>query len=181
LEVSRQLKTAALLGIAAAILVLPAQAGACPAPGSVPSEQSVDGARQSIRCLINKKRKKRHLRPLRSNAALQAAAQQHAVEMDSGNFFSHESPDGGDPLSRIKEAGYLIGASIFGVGETLGFGDGAAATPGSTVSAWMQSPSHRATMLGRRYRHIGIGIVIGSPLPENPTGVTYTADFAFRK
>ncbi len=50
------------------------------------------------------------------------------------------------------------------------------------VEEWMRSPSHRVTMLSRRYRQVGIGVAIGSPdgNRENDAAI-YTTDFGYRK
>ena len=40
----------------------------------------------------------------------------------------------------------------------------------------MDSPGHRANIVKRAYREIGIGVVIGAP-SDRGAGATYTADF----
>jgi uncharacterized protein YkwD len=47
------------------------------------------------------------------------------------------------------------------------------------VRAWMDSPGHRTNILNRRFRDIGIGIVVGTP--SGPGGATYTTDFGTRR
>ena len=45
----------------------------------------------------------------------------------------------------------------------------------------MESAGHRANILNRRFRHIGIGVVLGAP--EDAQGMpaaTYTTDFGHR-
>lgn len=42
----------------------------------------------------------------------------------------------------------------------------------------MSSPTHRANILARRYRNVGIGIVTGAPYATGDSpAATYTADF----
>ena len=83
--------------------------------------------------------------------------------MTRRNYFSHYSPAGGTFLDRIRRTGYLRNAQSWVVGENLAWGSGSRATPGSIVQAWMQSSGHRANILTRRFRHIGIGIAFGAP------------------
>jgi uncharacterized protein YkwD len=45
----------------------------------------------------------------------------------------------------------------------------------------MASASHRAAMLSRSYREVGIGVVIGSPAGDGSNAAIYTADFGFRR
>jgi uncharacterized protein YkwD len=56
-------------------------------------------------------------------------------------------------------------------------------TPREVVAAWMASKGHRANVLRRSFREIGIGIEIGTPVELGPavSGATYTADFGVRR
>jgi uncharacterized protein YkwD len=102
--------------------------------------------------------------------------------MDAANFFSHNSPNGASPLTRIRSTGYLAGASAWGVGENLRWGSGGLGTPRVAISSWMQSPPHRATMLSGRYRQVGIGVAFGSPDGgTSGDAAIYTANFGYRK
>jgi uncharacterized protein YkwD len=101
--------------------------------------------------------------------------------MDSSNYFSHYGPGGSSPHSRIRSTGYLSGASSWGVAENIRWGKSRKGTPKAAVAAWMKSPSHRAALLSRSYRHLGVGIVVGSPTGggERKSGI-YTATFGYR-
>jgi len=46
--------------------------------------------------------------------------------------------------------------------------------------AWMNSTGHRANILNRGFRQIGIGIVPGVPTGSR-RGATYTTDFGARR
>jgi hypothetical protein len=35
-------------------------------------------------------------------------------------------------------------------------------------------------MLSRSYRHVGVGVTVGSPLGGGDQGMIYTADFGYR-
>jgi uncharacterized protein YkwD len=46
----------------------------------------------------------------------------------------------------------------------------------------MHSAGHRANILRRSFKEIGIGIVLGNPsVSPADSGATYTADFGFRR
>jgi uncharacterized protein YkwD len=47
------------------------------------------------------------------------------------------------------------------------------------MRAWMGSPGHRDNMLRGAYRHVGIGVAIGTP--GGGSGATFTVDFGVRR
>ena len=49
-------------------------------------------------------------------------------------------------------------------------------TPRTMVRLWMNSPGHKANILRRAYREIGVGVVTGTPTGSS-RGATYTTDF----
>lgn len=85
---------------------------------------------------------------LHINSALTAAAQAKANDMAAKGYWSHVSPDGTQPWSFIESAGYNYQAA----GENLAYGFG---TSEQVVSAWMNSPEHRANVLGASYQDVG--------------------------
>jgi uncharacterized protein YkwD len=162
------------------VLAAPGAGWACDNEGKGPGEISTDEAREALVCLVNERRKKQGVRRLRTNGRLQGAAQAHSDSMDSDNYFAHNSPAGASPLSRIRGSGYLAGADSWGIAENIGWGIGGQATPRSVVKRWMGSSGHRHVMLSRSYRHLGIGVTVGSPLGGGDDGMIYTADFGYR-
>ena len=139
-------------------------------------------ARATIVCLINEMRSKTGVRQVGSDGRLDRAAQRHSKAMNAANFFSHSSPNGSSPLTRIRRSGYLAGASAWGIGENLRWGSGGHGSPRVAVNAWMQSPAHRSTMLDGRYRQVGIGVAFGSPMGGGGgDSAIYTANFGYRK
>ena len=174
----------ALAGVSAALaglLVVPAGARACPNEDLIPSATTVDAAGSAVLCLINQRRNKRDLRRLRPDPLLKQAAQTHSASMSTDHFFAHQSPAGTSPLDRIKAVGFLAGASGWGIAENIHWGSGGESTPRSAVRRWMSSPRHRRVMLNRRYRRVGVGVTIGSPLGPSVNSAIYTADFAYRE
>lgn len=155
-----------------------AGAGACASAGLTPSAGNLGRVRSVILCLHNAERKARGLRALRLNRRLARAASSHSRAMVSRKFFAHDAPGGGDVVSRARRTGYIPRAGRWTVGENLAFGSGPLGTPGKIMDAWMNSPGHKANVLTRGFREIGIGVVVGSPV--GGSGVTYTTVFGAR-
>jgi uncharacterized protein YkwD len=162
------------------VLLLPTSALAAPCRGAnaEPTRSTIPQARAAVRCLLNDIRRDRGLRKLRGNRLLRIAAKRHSVDMNRRNFFDHVAPGGLDMVARIVRAGYLRSGMHYTVGENLGWGQSSLATPRAMVRAWMESPGHRANILQRRWKHVGIGIAIGTP--RGGDGVTYTTNFGRR-
>lgn len=146
-------------------------------PGGDVSESALG---KSAVCLINKQRARRGLRKLRVNSRLSEAAQRHTADMVKRNYFAHVSKSGSDIVDRLTRSGYIPGARSWTVGENLAWGSGSRSTPRQIVSAWMNSPGHRANILQRRFRDIGIGVVFGAPRSTSGTAATYTTTFGAR-
>jgi uncharacterized protein YkwD len=162
------------LAFAALLSGFTSVAKACRGTDRTPSQQSTEDARRAITCLVNHRRARAHRHHLRDSVALGMAAQGHSQAMVSGNYFSH----GGDgtPYSRAASAGYEMGGR-FTVGETLGFGGGDMGTPRAIFRAMMASPPHREVLMMRRFRQIGVGVAIGSPMGlDSADSATYTLD-----
>jgi uncharacterized protein YkwD len=148
---------------------------------TAPAQLQVDQARRTVLCLLNKKRHNAGLPSLDRNNRLDEAAQRHNERMDGTGCFAHECP--GEPTleSRLKGISYLIGGLLsWAFGENVAWGEASAGTPKSIVAAWMASPGHRANILNRSYRDIGIGFSRGTPNSADADGGIYTTDFGLR-
>jgi uncharacterized protein YkwD len=170
-------------GIAAAAAVAtPAQAAGCAGAGLMPTRTNVAQMDQATLCLLNAQRRAHGLQPLSADPRLARAATGYAHEMARRKFFSHTSPSGSTPVSRIKATHYLSGARSWHIGENLAWGTGPRATPRLTVSAWMHSPGHRRNILDPAFRRVGIGIARGAPVRVSAAahGATYATDFGSR-
>ena len=160
------------------LLIVPADSHAgCDGAKALPGEASISTLRSATLCLINRRRARHGLRRLRSDAELRAAAQRHSEQMAARDFFSHVSPGGADIVDRLKAAGFITARASWHVGENIGWGSGAGATPAGMVRAWMNSAGHRANILRGSFRRIGIGIAAGAPVPADGPAATYTTDF----
>jgi uncharacterized protein YkwD len=161
-----------LLVTAAVASFVPAPAAAAACQNTHVTGHPVREARATL-CLINRERTRRGLGALKRNAALERAAVAYSRLMVRQNFFDHVSPGGSTPQSRVRHAGYRGN----GVGETIAWGTGASGDAAGTVTRWLHSPPHRAILLSRDMRTIGIGVADGSPVKRYSGGETVTADF----
>ena len=178
------LALAALLVPAGAEARPPARdASACANTGLKPTRANLDEVRRAVLCLHNAARAGRGLRPLRENPRLRRAAARHSDHMVDSRFFDHTSPGGGTMLERIRRTGYTSGARAWSVGENIAWGSGGLATAAAIHRSWMNSPGHRANILRRAFREIGIGIETGLPvrLSASQSGATYTTNFGYRR
>ncbi|HKV22952.1 MAG TPA: CAP domain-containing protein [Candidatus Acidoferrum sp.] len=85
------------------------------------------------------------------NDSLAAAARKHASRMAEENLLSHQL-DGEPPLERRAS---LAGAHFTSVGENVAIGPLAQ----DIQVGWMNSPGHRANILGADYNSLGVGVV----------------------
>jgi uncharacterized protein YkwD len=151
----------------------------CPNADLVPDPGNLETVRAAILCLHNKVRAENRLRPLHPNARLRAAAERHSSDMVSASFFDHTTPRGVTMVDRILGARYVRADRGWVLGENLEWGTGSLATPRGAVQAWLDSPGHRANLLKRGYRDMGVGIALGTPTGAGD-GATYTVDFGAR-
>jgi uncharacterized protein YkwD len=169
----------AVFAMAGLMALLAPGANACPDVNAAPSQISETQAAVSTICLINKRRTRYRLRPLRSEMQLWSAAQGHAESMGSNHYFSHFGD--GTPETRAAAAGYMSGGGHWDIGEDLGWGSGGTGTPGYIVASWMRSREHRSVILASRFRHIGVGVTKASPTATDDGGtMIYTALFGYR-
>jgi uncharacterized protein YkwD len=172
----------AIAAAATALALMPGTASAarCKGANLDPASASAASVEQATRCLVNMARRRRGRRPLRRNARLALAATRHARDMAERNYFSHDSRDGTSFLDRIRRTDYLPAHGAWTVGENLAWGSERLATPKAILHAWMHSPAHRANILSRDYREIGIGVVVGAPVGGVPNAATYASEFGAR-
>jgi uncharacterized protein YkwD len=149
----------------------------CPGADALPSESTTDGYIRATLCLVNGERLANGRRRLRSNAQLTAAASAYAEEMVATGVVAHRSATGESIVHRVgRQAGGLDRWMV--LGENLGWGSLALATPRALVEGWMQSRSHRANVLSRRFTHLGVGVVFAAPGdPSRREAATYASAF----
>jgi uncharacterized protein YkwD len=145
----------------------------------VPAADNLDLVRAAILCLHNQIRTQNGLPTLRENQRLRRAAIAHSASMVNGGYFDHTSPSGDTFVDRILSARYAKRTDGWTLGENLAWGTGELSTPAGVMNAWMNSPGHKANIVKRSYREVGIGIRLGVP-SDNGVGATITADFGAR-
>jgi uncharacterized protein YkwD len=94
-------------------------------------------------------------------------------------YFAHVTPDGQTLTARVRRTGYLTGTGDWALGEDMAWGTGERGSPAAIVRSWMESPPHRAVILGRPFREAGVGIARGVPaegVAGADTGATFVLD-----
>ncbi|MCX6810490.1 MAG: CAP domain-containing protein [Candidatus Berkelbacteria bacterium] len=114
--------------------------------------------------LVNVERSSNGLNPVKMNTELQNAAISKSEDMIYRNYFDHYA-FGQTPWMFIIRAGYNY--SVAGENLAKGFN-----TSEGIVSAWMNSPTHRANILNPDYQDIGIGVVKGTYTENGTTADT---------
>lgn len=169
---------------AAAALAAPgaaSAAGSCAHADAEPRQASrADFARATV-CLLNHKRQRYGLRRLSGDRRLSRAAHRHNLDMVRRSYFAHVSRRGRDVGDRLAATGYTRGARWWMVGENLAWGAGSRSTPRRIMSAWMNSPGHRANILNSRFREIGIAVAFDAPVSVGSPAATYTTTFGARR
>jgi uncharacterized protein YkwD len=99
--------------------------------------------------LTNESRRQAKLEPLRVDDKLAAAARAKLADMLKRDYFAHRSPEGREPWSFVRAAGYRYSF----VGENLARGYTSEA---DLQRGWMRSRRHRANILSRHYADIGV-------------------------
>ena len=132
---------------------------------------------------INLERRARGLKALVTSTKLAAAAAQHTREMASQGYFEHESFDATPFWKRIERWYPSKGWRSWSVGENLLYSS-PTVTAGEGIELWMNSPPHRANMLSRSWREIGISAIHFESAPGEYDGqpvTIVTADFGIRR
>jgi uncharacterized protein YkwD/uncharacterized membrane protein required for colicin V production len=118
----------------------------------------------ALLALLNQERTSRGLKPLTMNDKARVVARAYSADMFARGYFSHINPEGKSPFDRMRAGGVGFGAA----GENLAL----APTLKLAHDGLMNSPGHRANILGAQYRTVGIGIIDGGPY-----GLMVTQDF----
>jgi uncharacterized protein YkwD len=148
-----------------------APSGACVAA----DDASASTAQQvrAVTCLVNWARAQRGHSGLARRAPLQRAAEVKGLRVASCGQLSH-TPCGSAVTAAVNAAGYRYGW----FGENLYAGAWGHVTARSVVGAWLASPQHRANILRRQFRHVGVAPVRANGLLGNADAVVWTATFA---
>lgn len=104
--------------------------------------------------LHNQERAKQGLSELRINTLLTASATKKAEAMLASDCWSHYCPDGKSPWTFFDDSGY----NYVYAGENLAEGFD---TDESVMTAWLNSPTHKANVINENFDEVGIGFAYG--------------------
>lgn len=190
-QASWQLRSRAETGLLTRLQARPLGASAYVArSASLPARPAAPAASRAILSAyeadvvgrINAIRASRGRRALRVSRQLSAAAAYHTNQMGLRGFFEHESANGAEFWKRIERFYPSRHARSWSVGENLVWG-APDLSPQAAVREWMQSPPHRANILSREWREIGLGANHFGAAPGTFRGgpvTIVTADFGAR-
>nr|WP_243734870.1 CAP domain-containing protein [Paenibacillus turpanensis] len=137
--------------------VSPAPAAPQPAPTGAPATaaaDSIEAWEKQVSDLVNQERAKAGLNPLTLDVKLSGVARAKSADMMNNKYFSHQSPTYGSPFEMMKSFGITYRAA----GENIAAGQ---TSPQAVVTAWMNSPGHRANILSDKFTSIGVGLTKG--------------------
>ena len=122
-------------------------------PASAPAARKTAKASfaEAVIAQVNLERSRVGVRALRRSAALTSVAGWHALELARTSRLDHTSADGTPMGARVRTA-----VRARQVGETLAWLPPGRPSAAVAVSAWMQSPSHRASLLSPAFSRIGV-------------------------
>lgn len=127
--------------------------------------------------LHNGERRDRNLRPLCVHPKLQKAARSHSKDMIRRDYFSHNTKGRNESAcERVRRFGYRYRNCA----ENIAWGSGPKGEPDSITRMWMDSSGHRANILDKKFREIGVGTYSGTFKGTRNTTM-YTADFGTRR
>lgn len=148
--IGKMTRLAVMIGLVLAILLAPPLLVPATADAAALPANHADFVARVV-ALTNAERSKVGLSALTTNAALTRAAQGYAATLaDNPGCFGHTC--GSSLTQRLGRAGYT---SPRAWGENIAWGY---TTPEAVVAAWMGSSGHRANILSRNFKEIGVGL-----------------------
>lgn len=148
-----------------------APAGACRAADDALAPAAAQA--RAVACLVNWARAQDQRSRLVRRSTLQRAAELKGQRVASCGQFSH-TPCGANATEGVNATGYRYAT----FGENLFAGTWGEVSPRDVVNAWLQSPPHRANILGGQFRHVGAASVRANGLLGGTDAVVWTATFA---
>lgn len=121
---------------------------------SAPSAASTSTFALDVFKIVNQQRKKAGLKPILFNKKLSSIAMIKAKDLKVNKYFSHTSPKLGTPFQLLKSKGVKYRYA----GENIAMGQ---RTPSQVMKDWMNSKGHKANILNKNYKYIGIAYYQG--------------------
>lgn len=122
-----------------------------PAPTPAPNAYALTAAEQYVLDAINKERTSRGLAALQLDPELVKLARQKSQDFIDNNYFAHSSPVLGSAYDMMRKAGIKYNYA----GENLAKTTSAA----NAVTLFMNSNTHRKTLLNPNFSRTGVGVV----------------------
>ena len=140
------MKRIALIAAATFLVVIMGFASTALAANSARWQKQEDTSKfpAEVLRLVNVERAKVGVQPLRFADDLAASALIRAREIPIK--FSHTRPNGTKCFTAMAQIGHILGENLAG-GQR---------TPKQVVEAWMDSPTHKANILNKDFRELGV-------------------------
>ena len=117
---------------------------------SVPNAAPLASLEDEVIRLVNVERAKNGLGPLTKNWEASRVARIKSQDMIDKKYFAHNSPTYGSPFNMMENFGLKFSSAA----ENIAYGQ---RTAQEVMTAWMNSPGHRANILSKTVSHIGVG------------------------
>lgn len=118
---------------------------------NIPNIDDVKTLENQVIALVNKYRVSAGLSPLTADWQLSRVARYKSQDMINKGYFGHTSPTYGSPFNMMENFGIRFSAA----GENIAMGQ---RTAQQVMTAWMNSPGHRANIMSSIYNKIGVGV-----------------------
>jgi uncharacterized protein YkwD len=125
-----------------------------PKPAAAPRPQVLTVA--GVIARTNSERVRLEASPLVESKALDASAKVKAEDILARQYFEHVAPDGRSVSDLVADEEY----AYIKIGENLALGN--FADDADVVTAWMNSPGHKANIVDAQFTEIGVGIASGT-------------------
>ena len=129
-----------------------------PPPGICGDDDNPDAhprvQRLAMHCLINQVRRRAGVHVVHSSATLRHSATYKARRIAECRTFSHYPC--GDKLDAAFVQAQLTEKGRWLVGEDLAYAVGEESTARKILVKWLASPPHRAVLVDRRFRYLGV-------------------------
>jgi uncharacterized protein YkwD len=151
--------------------------------GPTSASSGVSALEAAMLANVNQIRAQHGLRTLKLSTRLSGAAGKQSTAMGAKGFFGHNSADGTAFWKRIRRYYTDRNYHYWSVGENL-LWSSPDVDASQALDMWMKSPEHRANLLSKKWREIGLSAVHFQAAPGAFQGLDVTivtADFGVRR
>lgn len=121
-------------------------------PASVVKTRNLDKIETEVFNAINSQRSKYKLPPLKNMKELNQSSYVKSKDMADKNYFDHVSPTGMDLVKLVEQ---YTGTNWTMMSENIAAG---AYTSQVAMNGWMNSPGHKANILSKDAKYVGVGV-----------------------